>query len=369
MGPFFRLKRPDRVYNMGESEMLEKVRKVVIDSADAPSEARTGRDLFKATIPFAVESTKKSWWLVASTFLMLIASLVGAAAAPAWPVRLLFSVVSALLMVRAFITYHDYMHKAILSRSRIAWVLFRVYAALSLTPPRSWKQSHNYHHGHVGKIAAASVGAFPLMTTDMWRDASLAARIGYRVERHPLTVLTGYLTIFLFSVTLLPFLRNPARHWDSLFVLLGHASLVTALWVFGGFDVAFFVVLLPMTIASMIGSYLFFAQHSFEDMHVLSEDKWTYQRAAMESSSYMKLNRLMAWFTGNIGYHHIHHLNVRIPFYRLPEAMAGIPELQSPVTTTLSPHDILACFRCCLWDERLERMVSYREFSRAAPAA
>jgi len=348
--------------------MLQKVRKVGEDSPETLSEVRTGRALFKATIPFALESVKKSWWLVASTLLMLIASLVGAALAPVWPIRLLFSILSALLMVRAFITYHDYMHNAILSRSRLAWFLFRVYAAVSLTPPRSWKQSHNYHHGHVGKIAAASVGAFPLMTTDMWRDASLATRIGYRIERHPLTILTGYLTIFFFSVTLLPFLRNPARHWDSLIVLLGHGSLIAVLWVFGGFDVAFFVILLPMTIASTIGSYLFFAQHSFEDMHILPEDAWTYSRAAMESSSFMKLNKLMAWFTGNIGFHHIHHLNVRIPFYRLPEAMKAIPELQSPVTTTLSFHDIVSCFRCCLWDEGLQRMISYREFSRLAAA-
>ena len=338
------------------------------NSPQTLADVRAGRDLFKATTPFAVESVRTSWWLVGSTYVMLIASLVGAALAPAWPLRLLFSVLSALFMVRAFITYHDYMHNAILSHSRLAWLLFRIYAALALTPPRSWKKSHNYHHGHVGKIASASVGAFPIMTTDMWRDASLSARFGYRVERHPLTILAGYLTIFFFGVTLLPFLKNPARHWDSMLVLLGHGTLIAVMWIFGGFDVAFFVVLLPMTIASMIGSYLFYAQHSFERMHILPAEAWTYHRAAMESSSYMKLNRLMRWFTGNIGYHHIHHLNVRIPFYRLPEAMQAIPELQSPVTTTLSAHDILACFRCCLWDEGLQRMVSYREASRAAQA-
>ena len=348
--------------------MLEKVREAGRDSAKTQSGTRTGRELFKATTPFAVESVKTSWWLVGSTFVMLSASLVGAALAPVWPLRLLFSILSALLMVRAFITYHDYMHNAILSNSRFAWLLFRIYAAFALTPPRSWKKSHNYHHGHVGKIAAASVGAFPIMTTDMWRDASLATRFGYRVERHPLTILAGYLTIFVIGVTLIPLFRNPARHWDSLLVLLGHSTLIAVLWIVGGFDVAFFVILLPMTIASMIGSYLFFAQHSFENMHVLPADSWTYHRAAMESSSYMKLNKLMRWFTGNIGYHHIHHLNVRIPFYRLPEAMQAIPELQSPVTTTLSLRDIKSCFRCCLWDEGLQRMVSYREASMAAQA-
>jgi omega-6 fatty acid desaturase (delta-12 desaturase) len=346
--------------------VLDKVRQESKNSPEIKSGPRTGRDLFNATKPFAVESVRKSWWLVGSTFVMLILALVGAAFAPVWPLRLFFSVVSALLMVRAFITYHDYMHNAILGRSRLAAFLFRAYSVLALTPPRSWKDSHNYHHGHVGRIAAASVGAFPVMTTDMWNEQSRASRAAYRIERHPLTVLTGYITIFLFSITLLPLFRNPSRSWDSLLVLLGHGALIAALWILGGFDMAFFVILLPMTIASMIGSYMFFAQHSYEDMHILAEDDWTYHRAAMESSSYMKLNRLMRWFTGNIGYHHIHHLNVRIPFYRLPEAMDAIPELQSPATTTLSFRDVRACFRCCLWDPELQRMVSYREAASAA---
>lgn len=324
------------------------------------------RDLFKATLPFGVESVSSSWWVVGSTFLLLLASLLGAALAPGWALRLCFSVLSALLLLRTFITYHDYMHNAILSRSRLAWWLFRIYSVFALTPPRSWKNSHNYHHGHVGKIDAASVGTFATMTTDMWREASLGARIAYRVERHPLTILAGYLTIFFFSVTLLPFLRAPSRHWDSLLVLLGHGTLIAALWILGGFDMAFFVVLLPMTIASMIGSFFFFAQHSFENMRVLPAESWTSRRAAIESSSYLKLNKVMSWFTGNIGYHHVHHLNVRIPFYRLPEAMAAIPELQSPVTITLSIRDIRACFKCCLWDEQLQRMVSYRELAAAS---
>jgi len=226
--------------------MVEEVRETI-------SDVQTDRELFKATLPFGVESVKTSWWVVGSTFLMLLASLFAAALAPAWPLRLLFSISSALLLLRAFITYHDYTHNAILSRSRPAWWLFRIFAVFALTPPRSWKHSHNYHHGHVGNIDADSVGAFTLMTTDMWRNASFATRIAYRVERHPLTILAGYFTIFFLSVTLLPFIRNPARHWDSLLVLLGHSTLIAALWILGGLDMAFFVVLLPMTIASMIG--------------------------------------------------------------------------------------------------------------------
>ncbi len=147
------------------------------------------------------------------------------------------------------------------------------------------------------------------------------------------------------------------------------ATLITVLWVFGGLDIVFFVVLLPMILASALGSYLFFAQHSFEDMRIMPPGSWNFYRAAMESSSYLRLNKVMQWFTGNIGFHHIHHLNIRIPFYRLPEAMAAIPELQSPKTTTLSLRDIRECFRCFLWDEDLQRMVSHREPKQMAASA
>jgi omega-6 fatty acid desaturase (delta-12 desaturase) len=327
---------------------------------------RIGQELIKATAPFAKEVPAKSWWHVSSTFILMICTLTGAGMAPWWPVRVMLSVLGALLMVRAFITYHDYMHGAILRDSRVAWLLFRVYAAFALTPPRSWSKSHNYHHGNVGKISAASIGAFPVITTQMWREASSLERAYYRFQRHPLVVLFGYITIFTFSICLLPLLHDPVKNWDSALSLLAHGGLIAVLWIFGGFDVAFFAVLLPMSIASALGSYLFFAQHSFKRMHIISPEAWTYYRAALESSSYMRLNKIMQWFTGNIGYHHIHHLNIRIPFYRLPEAMGAIPELQSPITTSLALRDVIDCFESCLWDEKQQRMVTYREASSPA---
>ena len=337
-----------------------------LDNTEHSAGIRIGQQLVKATAPFAAEVVTKSWLHVGVTFSLMIVALIGAGMLPWWPVRTLLSIFAALLMVRAFITYHDYMHGAILGDSRLAWLLFRVYAAFALTPPRSWKKSHNYHHGHIGQISTASVGAFPLMTTQMWRQASASERAAYRLQRHPLIVLFGYITIFAYSICIVPLLRDPKSSWDSALSLVAHAGLITILWLYGGFDVAFFVVLLPMTIASALGSYLFFAQHSFKRMHIISPEAWTYYRAALESSSYMRLNKIMQWFTGNIGFHHIHHLNIRIPFYRLPEAMAAIPELQSPVTTTLSLQDIRDCFNSSLWDEKLQRMVTYREASKAA---
>ena len=322
---------------------------------------RVGRELLEATKPYAVESVASSWWAVGSSFILLIAALVAAGLPLGGFVRAGFSILAGLLMVRVFITYHDYMHGAILRHSALARLLFELYGAFALTPPRSWRRSHNYHHGHIGQLKGSGIGSFRIMTVREWRVATPAQRAQYRVERHPLTVLLAYPTIFLINITLLPLFENPWRHWDSVLSLIVHFGLIAALWWWGGFAMAFFVILLPMLVASVLGGYLFFSQHSFKRMIILTPEAWTFYRAALESSSYLKLNKVMQWITGNIGYHHIHHLNVRIPFYRLPEAMAAIPELQSPATTSLSLREIRNCFQANLWDEEKNRMVDYAE--------
>ena len=152
---------------------------------EQPATNRNGRELLNAAEVFAVESVARSWWYVGSTFCLMIASLIGAGLAPWWPLQLLLSLFAGLVLVRAFISYHDYMHKAILRDSKLAWLLFRIYAAFALTPPRAWSKSHNYHHGHVGKITDSCIGAFPLITTEMWRSASRWQRFQYRLQRHP----------------------------------------------------------------------------------------------------------------------------------------------------------------------------------------
>ena len=111
----------------------------------------------------------------------------------------------------------------------------------------------------------------------------------------------------------------------------------------------------------MLGSYLFYAQHNFPAAIYKPNTEWNYAGAALESSSYMEMNKIGHWMTANIGYHHVHHLNSRIPFYRLPEAMAAIPELQRPGRTSLSPSNIIKCLRLKAWDPELNRMVGYSE--------
>ena len=117
---------------------------------------------------------------------------------------------------------------------------------------------------------------------------------------------------------------------------------------------------MPHFIASAIGAYLFYAQHNFPGVSFSDNEGWTYEKAALESSSYLRTGRIMAWFTGNIGYHHVHHLNARIPFYRLPEVLRAIPELQEPKTTSLHPAEIVRCLRLKVWDVDEQRMVGVR---------
>lgn len=322
---------------------------------------RADRELQLATRPFAQQSSARSWLHVGSTFGLLAAALAVAAVAPWWPLRLLASILGALLLVRAFILYHDFMHGSILPGSKPARAVFYTYGALNLTPPRSWRDSHNFHHANVGRIAVPNIGAFPLMTAEMWRAASRTERMRYRLIRHPVTILCAYVTIFLFSVTLSVLLRRPRRYWDSGLALLAHGAVFAGLWLLGGFDTLFFALLLPMTLAGALGGYLFYAQHSFPGMQILPDAEWTVYRASLVSSSYLRLGPVLRWFTGNIGFHHVHHLNSLIPFYNLPDAMAAIPELQHPAVTTLKPRAIAACLRANLWDETSGRMIDYRE--------
>jgi acyl-lipid omega-6 desaturase (Delta-12 desaturase) len=332
-----------------------------VDESRQRTTERVDRELHAATRGFARDSAAWSWWYIGSTFALLVSVLAGAALAPWWPVRLAASMLGALLLVRAFILYHDFMHGAILPRSRLARVVFYAYGAVNLTPPRSWRDSHNFHHANVGRIPGSNIGSFPLMTSRMWQSASPLERLNYRIIRHPITIACAYLTIFLVSVCTLPLLRRPTRYWDSALSLLAHGAVAAALWVFAGFDAAFFALFLPMTIAAALGGYLFYAQHSFPGIQILPEEEWTRDRAGLASSSYLRLGPLLRWFTGNIGFHHVHHVNSLIPFYALPEAMAAIPELQHPAVTTLKPRDVVACFRANVWDEASGRMVRYRD--------
>jgi omega-6 fatty acid desaturase (delta-12 desaturase) len=314
-------------------------------------------ELVAKTRPFASENRAKSWYYVISTLLVLAGLAFAAAKAPYLPLRLLASVIEGLVIVRAFILAHDYQHGAILRKSKLAEAIFFVYGLLVLTPPRAWRQTHNYHHANTAKIIGSQVGSFPVLTVEMWKKIPTSKRFMYRAARHPLNILFGYLTIFLLGMCVSSFVRAPKTNWDSALAVVLHVAIVGTLWHFFGIDVAVLSCVLPLSIACMAGAYLFYAQHNFPDMTLQPRHTWSFQRAALESSSYMAMGPVMSWFTGEIALHHVHHLNAAIPFYRLREAMNAIPELKIEPNTSLHPKDIIACLRLDLWDGASQKMI------------
>lgn len=317
---------------------------------------RSARDILRATKPFVGDRGVRSGFDVLSTTLVLAGLLAltlldiplyGQAAA---------GFLAGLVAVRLFVLYHDYQHGAILRRSGIARAFMTVYGLLTLNPPSPWNRSHNYHHAHNSTTPGASFGSFPLMSVDAYKRAPFRQRLGYLIARHPLTILLGYLSVFLYGMTLRPLLINPKKHIDCALALGVHGGLVAgfAMWDVEGL---IFTLGLPLLVASALGAYLFYAQHNFPDARFQPRETWDIVTAARRSSSYMRCSPLLHWLTANIGYHQVHHLNPRVPYYRLPEAVEAIPELQDAGRTSLGARDILRCLRLKLWDPELQRLV------------
>lgn len=182
----------------------------------------------------------------------------------------------------------------------------------------------------------------------------------YLAVRHPVTIALGYFSMFIIGMCLRSFVSNPKKHFDSLIALVIHITVAVLLFVFIGWQAWFFMFFLPFLIAFAIGAYLFYAQHNFPGVEFYENKNWVYEKAALESSSFMKMNPVMEWFTGNIGYHHIHHLNSKIPFYRLPEVMRHFTELQNCKVTRLTPKAMSACFKLKVWDQESNQMIGVK---------
>jgi omega-6 fatty acid desaturase (delta-12 desaturase) len=325
---------------------------------------RSGHDLIIATKQYAVDSSARSWWYVISTSVLFAAAELGTFLAPHVALQLICSVLSGLLLLRLFVIYHDQQHHAILARSRTAEIFMRGFGIFALSASSVWRSSHNHHHSHNSKLRGSQIGSFPIMTRQQFEKSSRSVRWKYLAMRHPLTILFGYLTMFLYGMCLNPFLNDRKKHLDCLVSVLLHMAIGAVLLIFWGWDQLLLTQTIPHFITYAIGSYLFYAQHNFPDVSLADKAGWTYEKAALESSSYMKTSRLMAWFTANIGYHHIHHLNAKIPFYRLPEVSEAMPELQQPRVTSLHPRDIFRCLRLKVWDSKLQRMISLGDVAR-----
>lgn len=321
---------------------------------------RKGKELILATKAFAKEDRKKSWWYLLSTLALMLGAMTVALTAPWFGVKIAAGILQALFIVRFFVIYHDFLHHTILQKSAIANAIMTIFGIYILAPKSIWKRSHDYHHNHNSKLFSASIGSYPVATRRKFESMSRRERREYLLIRHPFTILLGYLSMFMFGMCINSLLSSPRRHLDSLLSLILHAVFITLTIVFLGWQAWLAGIMIPFFISTAIGAYLFYAQHNFPGVIFQANEDWAYETAALKSSSYMKTNAFWAWVTANIGYHHIHHLNSRIPFYRLPEVMEQLPELQHATITTLSVKDIRACLRLKIWDPQLQQMVGLR---------
>lgn len=277
-------------------------------------------------------------------------------------VRIPLTILTGLLLVRMFVIYHDYEHGSILKKSKVAKVIMTFYGLGALNAPSIWARSHNHHHKNNCRLHGGFIGSFPTMTVQEYEESSFWQRVGYRISRHPVTIAMALYTVFLFGMTIRPLFINPRQHFDCVIALLFQAAIITLALVFGDVWVLLFAIVFPGMIASAVGAYLFYAQHNFPGVKLRDRAGWDHVFAAMHSSSYIPMSPVMAWFTGNIGYHHIHHLNHKIPFYNLPTAMDEFEELQAPGRTTLMPWDVAKCLRLKLWDHDQDRLISWGEY-------
>lgn len=326
---------------------------------EAVSGRRSEKELLIASKAFTVEDRARSWWVTFSTFSCLAALLLITVNLPWWWARLPVSVLLGLVMVRAFCLFHDFQHGAILRHSKAAKALYWLFGELILTPPSVWRETHNYHHAHTAKLVGSHIGSYPMLTPVLYAQQSPFKRWLYRAARHPLNMLFAIVTVFGIGMNLRPFLRAPLKHSSGLISLLLLGSIGAACMMTGHADAFVFGWVIPMSVAATTGAYLFYAQHNFPGMHVADRQHWSFAGAALDSSSYLKMGPVMRWLTANIGFHHVHHLNAAIPFYRLPETMAAMPELQHPHTTTLRPADVAACLKLKLWSPEQNAMVGY----------
>ena len=318
-----------------------------------------GKQLILATKPFAKEDRKKSWFYTITTLLLLMVFLFGTVYNFHWTLKIISSVISGFLIVRMFVIYHDHQHKAILNKSPLAKIIFTIFGFYVLAPSSIWSRSHDYHHKNNSKLFSASIGSYPIYTKQKFEKLSKVEQIHYLFIRHPLTILFGYIFAFFYGMCIKSIINRFSKHIDSLVALMIHFSYQYLVFYFLGLQTWILFCAIPHFISGAMGAYLFYAQHNFPGATFVGNEDWTYEGAALDSSSYMKLSAPLQWVSANIGFHHIHHLNPQIPFYRLPEVMRAIPELQAAKTTSLKPKDIIACFKLKVYDFKKQQLVGF----------
>jgi acyl-lipid omega-6 desaturase (Delta-12 desaturase) len=277
---------------------------------------------------------------------------------PYW-IALALSVLAAALFARIFIFFHDCTHGSFLPSPRWNRNVGYLCGILTFTPFHDWRRSHAGHHITAGDLDRRGMGDITTMTVDEYLAAPPLKRLAYRLYRHPI-VLLGIGPTYYFL------LRNRypspgAKKIDVISVILTNLALA-ALCIIASLTIGFRTYVLAqlpvLMLAATTGIWLFYQQHQFQGVYWARHDSWDPWRVAMEGASYYKLPKLLQWASGNIGFHHVHHMRPAIPNYRLQECYEATPELQKARPLTLLKS--LRSLGLNLYDEQRHELVSFR---------
>lgn len=271
-------------------------------------------------------------------------------------------ILTAGFLVRTFILFHDCCHQSFFKSRKANDILGTILGVVTLVPYEQWKNTHNVHHATSGNLDKRGTGDMWLLTVDEYLESSLWRRIAYRVYRNPFIMLgIGPIAVFLIEYR---FNRKEARTKERINTYVTNVALISlyaALIALIGWQ-AFLLIQGPIFFLSgLLGIWLFYVQHQFEDSYFENEDEWSYVQAAVEGSSYYKLPKLLQWLTGNIGFHHVHHLSPRVPNYHLEKAHNETLPLQKATTITLKTSFKSLRFR--LWDEKKKTFISFKQLN------
>jgi acyl-lipid omega-6 desaturase (Delta-12 desaturase) len=301
--------------------------------------------------------------ITALAYALTVAGMYAALRYSIW-LTLAMSLPAAGLVVRLFIIQHDCGHGSYFRSSRANEILGWLCSVVTFTPYSNWRRQHAGHHAVWNNLDQRHSGAdiySTCLTLQEYLDLSARRRWFYRVTRHPVVtqlVLPPLIFLFLFR---LPF--DTPKSWGKerrsvYFTNLALAAMVSGLVALLGWKPVLLVQLPVMLFASIAGVWLFSVQHRFEDAEWLRQAEWTPMRAALNGSSYLKLPHAMQWFTGNIGFHHVHHLLPRVPNYRLEACHDALLANGGPVRT-LTFGDALRAPSFALWDEARGLMIPF----------
>jgi omega-6 fatty acid desaturase (delta-12 desaturase) len=273
-------------------------------------------------------------------------------------------------LVRTFILFHDCSHGSLLPSKRANIWLGVVLGLLVYSPFLRWRHDHAIHHATSGDLDRRGGGDVRTLTVAEYTAMPWRSRLAYRLFRNPAVMFgVGPIVALVIGPRIVPRAARPRLRRSVIGTNFALLAMVGALcWLIGWRD--YLLVQSPtVLLAGSAGIWLFYVQHQFEDAYWESADGWSYADAALRGSSYLKLPKVLQFFSGNIGLHHVHHLSARIPNYNLQRAHDENPIFHE--VPILSMRDGMRCVRFKLWDEESRRMVTFaqaREARHPAPA-